>query len=47
MEKVKTPEPVRLEGFGLLAGDNEAENAGNKRGHSSAGTPGIKRGQSC
>ena len=23
------------------------ENTGNKRGHSSAGTPGIKRGQSC
>ena len=23
------------------------ENTGNKRGHSSAGIPGIKRGQSC
>ena len=25
----------------------EAENTGIKRGHSSAGTPGIKRGQCC
>ncbi len=26
---------------------NAAENTGNKRGHSSAGSTGIKRGQSC
>jgi hypothetical protein len=31
----------------LLRADFSGENTGNKRGHSSAGIPGIKRGQSC
>ena len=38
-----------MEGFAAdrLEDHFAAENTGNKRGHSSAGIPGIKRGQSC
>jgi acyl-CoA synthetase (AMP-forming)/AMP-acid ligase II len=34
-------------GFNIYASEVEAENTGNKRGHSSDGSTGLKRGHSC